>query len=148
MKESEIKVFINGIEKFFTTVSEHKVSISTPYLTEPQEVPAHDITGIIGISGERKGCVYITAPRILLHHLLLSLGEQDITEQLLTDIAGEVANTISGNARESFGSGFMISVPIVVKGKPDNIQLPRDVRAFIVPFQWRNYLASLVVCLE
>lgn len=148
MNETEIKVFINGVRKYFATNTQHEASVRTPYLTSAQDIPGNDFTGIIGISGQRKGCIYITAPRILLHHLLLSMGERDVDEQLLIDIAGELTNTISGNAREVFGSGFMISVPVVIKGKPENIQLAQQHRAFIVPFKWQNYSADLVVSLE
>lgn len=148
MTESEVQVFIDGASRYFTTVSNRKVSVGTPYLVTPTETPAKDVTGIIGISGERKGCVYFSAPRIMLHHLLLSLGENSVDNELIMDVAGEVANTISGNAREEFGSQFMISVPVVVKGRPENIQLPKQMQAFVIPVHWQNYAASLVVCLE
>jgi chemotaxis protein CheX len=148
MKESEIQVFIDGIQKYFSTVSSVDVSVGTPYLCDPSESPALDFTGIIGISGDRKGCVYLTAPRILLRHLLYSLGEPEADAHLISDVVGEVANTISGNARAEFGPGFMISVPVVVQGRPEKIQLPREIKAFIIPFHWRSYAGNLVVCLQ
>lgn len=147
MKESEIKVFVHAVQNYFSTHTEHEAVVSTPYLTPANDMPGNDYTGIIGISGDRKGCVYITAPRILLHHLLLAIGELEVDEQLLSDIAGELANTISGNVRETFGPGFMISVPVVIKGTPENIQIPNENRAFIVPFKWKSYSADIVVCL-
>lgn len=148
MKQSEIQVFIEGIKKYFTTVSEIQLRIGSPYLAAPLEAPSSDVTGIIGVSGDRKGCVYFSAPRILMRHLLHSLGETEVNAELINDVVGEVANTISGNARASFGSGFMISVPVVLNGPPDRIQLPRENEAFVIPFQWRSYSGYLVACLE
>lgn len=147
MQENEIQVFIDGIKNYFKTVSERVVTVSAPYLESPSNVPCFDYTGIIGVSGKRKGCVYFSAPRILLRHLLLSLGEKDDSPEFMQDIVGEVANTVSGNARSSFGSEFMISVPVVVQGVPEWVQLPKALRSFVIPIQWNNYTASLIVCL-
>lgn len=148
MKELEIQTFIDGIHKYFSTVSGFSVNVGTPYLCNPDETPALDFTGIIGVSGNRKGCVYFTAPRVLLRHLLLTLGESEADGHLIGDVVGEVANTISGNARAEFGPSFMISVPVVVQGRPEKIHLPRDLHAFIIPFRWRAYEGYLVVCLQ
>ena len=105
-------------------------------------------TGIIGVSGPYRGSVYFTAPRVLLRHLLLSLQEPDESEDNILDLIGEIANTISGNARSEYGSDFMISVPIVVKGTPDEIYLPKTARSVVIPISWKEYAAAIVVSLE
>ena len=63
----------------------------------------------------------------------------------LADLAGEIGNTLSGNARKSFGSSFMISVPLVVEGRQQVISLPKDVKSYVIPFRWREHDACLVV---
>lgn len=146
--ESEIQVFIDGTKNYFNTVSNKKVAVGVPYLVPSNSTPAKDFSGIIGVSGERKGCVYFSAPRIMLHHLLLSLGEISIDVELMRDLVGEIANTVSGNARSSFGSEFHISVPVVVQGAPEAIQLPKKMQSFVIPVSWQNYSADLVVCLS
>lgn len=149
LQESEIQVFIDGTRHYFTTVSDRELFIGTPYLVGTNHLPSQDYTGIIGVSGDRKGCVYFSAPRIMLRHLLLSLGEKNSSDDMLVDIVGEVANTVSGNARSQFGSNFMISIPLVVQGKPDSIQLPGKLdKGIVIPIQWLNYSASLVACLD
>ena len=85
------------------------------------EIPDGDVYGIIGISGNNSGIVYFTAPRILLAHMLESIKEPDLSEDNMTDLVGEVANTIAGNARSEFGEQFQISVPIVIRGIHDEI---------------------------
>lgn len=148
MNATEISTFIDGAKNYFTTVSETDVEIGTPFLVDHEKTPAYDFTSIIGISGTRKGCVYFSAPRVLLRHLLVSLGETSGDQSLLSDVVGEVANTISGNARSTFGSDFMISVPVVVAGRPESIQLPKRLQPYVIPVTWNQYKASLVVAIE
>jgi chemotaxis protein CheX len=42
----------------------------------------------------------------MLRHLLISTGELDQSSDSLLDVIGEMANTISGNARRYFGDGM------------------------------------------
>jgi len=148
MSEQAIKVFIDGVVNYFGHTSDKDVKVGTPYLVENTQPTAFDYTGVIGISGPYKGTVYFTAPSILLKHLLLSIGEEDTSLENIMDIVGEVANTISGNARTEFGKEFMISVPVMVKGAPSGIHLPPDLRSYVIPIYWKAYSAAVVVCLE
>lgn len=81
MSEQTIQVFIDGVVRYFHHTNDKEVRVGTPYLVENNNPAAYDITGIIGISGPYPGCVYFTAPRILLKHLLLSIGESDTSNE-------------------------------------------------------------------
>lgn len=122
--------------------------IGSPYLGEANALPIYDFTGVIGISGERQGCVYFTAHRDLLRQLLLHVGEADVSDNNLCDLVGEIANTISGNARRHFGPNFMISVPVVVAGSARSIQVPKDVKAYILPLRWHKLEAAMIASLR
>ena len=148
MAEKTLEVFIDGALRYFQHTSDKEVKVGTPYLAKNSKPEAFDYTGVIGISGSIKGCVYFTAPRILLKHLLLSIGEKDTNEDNLIDLIGEVANTISGNARSEFGKDFMISVPVVIEGAPSSIHLPRHLRSHVIPVYWKSYNAAVVICLD
>jgi chemotaxis protein CheX len=148
MDEKDLQVFIDGTMHYFQHCSKESAVVGTPYLLDTSNTICYDYTGIIGISGKRKGCVYFTAPSIMLIHLLTSMGEPDISSENCCDVVGEVANTISGNARKSFGQEFMISVPIVIGGEPERIKLPKDIRSFVIPMTWRQNNAALVISLE
>ena len=148
MSEQTLQVFIDGAVRFFEHTNDKNVKVGTPYLVENETPAAYDVTGIIGISGPYRGCVYFTAPRILLKHLLLSIGETETANEYLFDLAGEVANTISGNARSNFGHEFMISVPVMIEGAPDHIHLPHNMRSYVIPIYWKAYHAAVVICLE
>ncbi len=146
--EQEVQVFIDGIKHYFETVSDSKAIVGTPYLMSNDGAPSSDFLGIIDVSGARVGKVYVCATRIMLRHLLMSLGERNVTSELVLDVVGEVANTISGNVRESFGTQFIISVPTIEEGNNAMMTNPDIEKAFSVPFRWKTYTGHLVVCLN
>lgn len=146
--EKDIEIFIEGTKNYFLTNTERSVTVETPYIVSTEEIVVSNYTGIIGVSGERKGFVFVTAQKEMLRYLVLSLGETDATQDLIQDVIGEVANTISGNARRSFGPTFMISVPLIVEGQPKRIGSAKNVNGYLVPFRWNSFPFQLVVSLE
>jgi chemotaxis protein CheX len=148
MTEDDLQVFIDGIIRYFSYTTEQLVTVETPYLAENRSPVAMDYTGMIGVAGPVKGCVYVTAPRALLTNLLIAGGEADTSEDNLVDLVGEVANTIAGNARRELGKEFLISVPMVVEGAPSHIHLPQEQRSYVIPLSWRNYQAAVVISLS
>lgn len=145
MTEAELRIFVGIVKHYFEQQSGVAAEVYTPFLADPDALPVYDYTGVIGISGNRQGCVYFTAPAELLRGVLSQGGETDLSPRNLADLAGEIGNTISGNARRQFGNEFLISVPLVVKGRDQAISLPKGVKAYIIPFCWQNCDASLVV---
>ena len=148
MKEQKLQIFVSIITNYFKQFGDEELIVDTPYLLENQQPKVHDYTGVIGISGVQKGVVYFSATSELLHSILDSMGETDKSEDNLVDLVGEVANTISGNARNEFGPEFHISVPFVCKGSPQSIILPKNGRSFIIPVSWRSQIGEIVVCLQ
>jgi len=145
--EQTLNVFIDGIVRYFQHTSHKEVDIGSPYLIDSQPGVINDYTAVITISGAYQGCCYFTAPSILLKHLILSTGESDTSEEMVIDATGEVANTLTGNARESLGSDFIISVPKVIKGAPSEHAFPYQQRAYAIPISWKSYKALLGICL-
>lgn len=148
MNEKDLNVFIEGAVHYFAHTTGDAAEVGTPYLMNTRNAATKDFTGIIGISGQRKGNVYFTAPSVLVKVLLMSIGETDTSHDNMCDVVGEVANTISGNARREFGANFMISAPVVVSGQDNSIVMSRSVRSYVIPITWRSYEASLVISLE
>lgn len=148
MKETDLHFFIDSTLNYFDEVTHEKAQTGIPYI-KAQEPVVLDYTGIIGISGKRKGSIYITASQEMLIHLAqLILNESSVSNEDIKDLIGEIANTISGNVRQAYGSDFMISVPVVVEGHAKDIKMPDDVQAFVIPITWRTFQSFLVVCLE
>ena len=148
MDERDLQVFIDSAVHYFGQMCGEQADTGTPYLMENSETLAYTFTGIIGISGKSRGCVYFTAPEILLKHLLIGIGEPDTSRDSMCDIVGEIANTIAGNARSHFGPDFMISVPTVIDDHPERIHLPESLRSFVVPVTWRRQEAAVVISIE
>ena len=148
MIEQKIQVFIDSVSDYFSQLNNGDIVIEPPYLNENHHPIISDYTGVIGISGTDKGLVYFTAPKPLLQQILYCMKEGDDSDANLIDLVGEVANTISGNARKHFGSGFNISVPFIFKGQAQTVLFPKDKHSLVIPLKWQDYHAGIVVYLQ
>lgn len=146
--EKNFQVFIDSVANYFRQLNDDEIVISTPYLNENHTPIVSDYTGVIGITGNNKGLVYFTAPKPLLEKMLSVMQESDNGEDNLVDLVGEVANTISGNARSQFGPEFNISVPFVFRGQPESINIPKDRHSFVIPLEWKGQMAAIVIYLQ
>jgi len=146
-RESELRTFIDGTTRFFETLTSQPASVGSPYLVTDGKPGAYEYSGVIKVSGAREGVVFFTAPRGMLTVLLMRMQETDTSEETMRDLVGEVANTISGNARRDLGKGFVISVPNVVANGSDPVVMPHA-RSFVIPINWRTHAAKLVVFLQ
>lgn len=146
MKTEKLRVFMHSVSSFFEQIGDTIKEIDTPYLNDNQNPVIYDYSGIITISGPITGSVYVSAPTMMLRRILGVLGEPESSITLLKDLVGEIANTVSGNARTEFGSNFIISPPMVVEGMPSPQYLPRDRRSYIIPFYWHDCKAVIGIC--
>jgi chemotaxis protein CheX len=150
MDETILRVFTECTAGYFARVAATPAVVGTPFLhvEGADPTPSGDYTAVIGITGRRRGVVCFTAPRALLQSLLPALGETGTGDALCADLAGEIANTISGNARAELGATFMISVPVVVAAANATTAFPRDSVRYILPLSWSGYHAFLWVALQ
>jgi chemotaxis protein CheX len=148
LTEAEIRTFVEGATQYFEVSARQPAAVGSPYLVTEGPPAVHEYTGVIGISGKRKGAVCFTAPRSMLMVLLMRMNETDTSEANMRDLVGEVANTISGNARRDFGHDFVISVPSVLSQEDGKFAPPTHARPFVIPINWRSHSAKLIVCLE
>jgi len=146
LRQETLPVFVQAIMHYFNHITGVPAETETPYLQEGGS-DVSDVTAIIGVSGDLQGCVYYTAPREMLDQLLNFVAENEPTDELRCDMAGEVANTLSGNARKQLGSGFMISVPVVIQGKPEKLVHYKGSACFVIPIRWREMRSLLKICL-
>lgn len=147
MEAEKLNVFINSVVAFFQQIGAELTDIDTPYILDNRSPIAFDFSGIITITGPKEGCVYVSAPSGMLRSMLELMHEPDKSIAILKDLLGEIANTVSGNARAEFGSNFIISPPTVVDGVPNSTFLPRDQRSYIIPFKWQGKPAIIGICL-
>lgn len=148
VKAEKLGVFVKSVESFFSQLGESLDGIDTPYLHSNASPVAYDFSGIINITGPLQGVVYVSTSSVMLRNILVSMKEPDSSLALLKDLVGEIANTVSGNARTEFGTSFIISPPKVVDGAPSVKYLPREKRSYVIPFTWQKHEGVIGICLE
>ena len=151
MVEKTLDTFTQSIINYFHSTYNINVDIGSPYLIYNLDELNGDFTGVINISGQYNGSCYFSTPKSLLQQILTSL-EIDIdinSDDVLSDIAGEIANTLSGNARAELGENFIISIPTVFRGKSSLEALidesTSEERTYAIPVVWNSEKAFLGV---
>jgi chemotaxis protein CheX len=144
MELNEIKIFIQGVLNYFNQFDGEQPVVGIPFPTFSDFIFL-DYSGVIGVSGNKKGCIYVTASLGMVNELLKAMSIGDVNESLRLDVIGELANNISGNAEHFFGQNFRISVPMVVTGQGHNIHLPKAIPVITIPFEWKSHKSFLVV---
>jgi chemotaxis protein CheX len=84
----------------------------------------------------------------MVAHLLLSMREPDRGDERLLDAIGEIANTISGNARKHFGETMQISVPVTQVTEHDWLNNAVSPHSYVILVKWKQYRASVVVDIQ
>jgi len=146
--ETEVGVFVDGVLNYFGTTLQQGAQCGTPHLALNGMPELADYTGVIQVCGRRTGLVAFTAPKSMLSVMLMRMQETDMSHENLSDLAGEIANTLAGNARREFGHQFQISVPVVHPDRATALPYPAASRPIVIPIDWRNYHARLIVCLN
>jgi chemotaxis protein CheX len=148
MEESILKIFATSIIRYFEATTGQPALLGTPYLGVSEEPLALDFSAIIGISGTYRGNIYYTAPRAKLDEILTILGETEgLDDSLRGELVGEITNTISGNAREELGGGFMISTPFLLHGRNDAVKPAQGAPCFVLPIEWNNHSSRVLISL-
>jgi chemotaxis protein CheX len=147
--ENDLRSFLDAINAFFFQITREKVEIESAYLVEAGlSAPTFDLTSYISLSGNFSGRIYFSAPRALVSHLLLLMGETNRKEEHLLDAVGEIANTLSGNVRKHFGETMEISVPVTQATDADWLKKFVSPRSYAILVKWKQYRASVVVDIQ
>ena len=118
MDPAFVEAFTFAIENFFTTMILSPVEIAPPSLLNPAE-EQHDVSGIIGLSGDVTGSVVVSFPISTAEKLVTRFAGTPIAQcdDDFTDAIGEVTNMIAGGAKSNFPNcSVSISCPSVVVG--------------------------------
>jgi chemotaxis protein CheX len=146
LKAEDIRIFSDAAVAFFEQSTRRRAMVRTAYLLEsPEPVVWDDFQGLIELDGRWRGSVGFSAPRGLLSHVLLLMGERDYSEASHRDIVGEIANQMSGYARRHFGDGMDISPPRVLARGGAVPPAREEGTPFAIPMSWERYQAHLVV---
>lgn len=146
----DIEAFSEAISHFFATLTEERANVRSAYLLEPHAEPIvwGDFNGVITVHGGYVGSLTFSAPRALLSHILLRMGETNLSDDHYRDVVGEIANTLSGRVRRYFGDGLRISTPRAFNGQSQRVEKLAHSAPYAIPMRWKHYEASLVVHLD
>lgn len=148
MTEQELASILDIVRSYFRGTGGEEATIGIPFLRQ-SGAECFDFTGLIGVSGSRKGGIFLTAERgLLLLFGQAMLGDEELDDDALHDLVGEMTNTIAGNMRERFGPSFLISVPMVIRGRIEEISMRLRPPVYVVPMEWRGSKCRLALGLE
>jgi len=130
-----IKPFVVAIRRVFETMVHTKTSVGKPTVrTEATSV--HDVSGVIGFSGDAVGCVVLSFPSEVACKVATAFAGEEIDEKHpdFADAIGELANMVAGNAKTEFsGMNISISLPSVVTGKNHTVSQSRQAPRIVIP---------------
>ena len=148
MEQEDLQVFINEVIAYFYQVTGVDAQVDAPY-KKGSKIILLDYTGHIGISGERRGSLYITCSKDMLKDLTSIIMEgEDVEDDTLIDMIGEIANTIAGNVRITFGKNFTISVPSIFSGQPQDFRIILKTPVLVIPINWKKHTSFVVIGID
>jgi chemotaxis protein CheX len=100
------------------------------------DTPPHDISGMIGLSGDAKGIVTLSLSReAALSATEAILGERPADlDASVADTIGELTNMVAGMAKGRLPGTLNMSLPSVVTGTNHSIEFPSGVEPVRITF--------------
>lgn len=130
-----INPFITSVKNVFKTMLQMDVQFGKPTV-KSDETHTHDVSSIIGLSGDVVGAVIVSFPKLAATRIASAFAGVDLKEEDadFADAIGELANMISGNAKKDFdGLDVLISVPSVVIGTGHQIRATKVTPRLVLP---------------
>ena len=135
MDPNMITPFVNAIQNVFSTMFQLPVEIGDPSIKIDRKA-SHDVSGIIGVSGEMIGTIVLSMPSDTAESIvtLFTGMEIDTESPDFVDAVGELVNMISGNAKAEFQrKNVSISCPSVVIGSGHTIAVQSGIPCVLIP---------------
>lgn len=135
MNAQQIRCFLESTENLFTTMLSSKVEFGRPEM-QPRDAKHHDVSGIIGLSGDIVGSVVVGFPmQTALAAVEAFIGMRiEVEDENFPDAIGELANMIAGGAKAKMdGDDISISCPSVVIGADYTVQRPKQTNCVRIP---------------
>jgi chemotaxis protein CheX len=134
MDVTYINPFIESTQRVFQTMLHVPVEIGKPQISKT--LPQHDVSGIIGMSGDVVGVVVLSFPRSVAKVIVGKFAgmELPVDGEDFADAVGELINMISGAAKSQFeGKSVSISCPSVILGSGHQVAKPSDTVGVSIP---------------
>lgn len=131
---------IKRTKQLFLTIFQIEIEDGLPYTVDPDNDTGWDISGVIGVTGDLSGLITMRYHKkfaeFLLERSKLHDKKTDMSQSLMNDMIGEVANTITGNVMSESGvKELLLSVPVAIQGKNHIISWPKNTEITAIPFK-------------
>jgi chemotaxis protein CheX len=136
MKAEYINPFLSSAISVFNTMLGTKLTRGEPFLMNGTQ-PKHEVSGIIGLSGQAKGMVVLSLCReAAINAAGVMLGETPTEINAdVSDAVGELTNMIAGAAKAQLEHlNMSVSLPSVITGKSHCIEFPKNTMPICIPF--------------
>lgn len=145
------KPFIKAAVDVLSTMAFIQPKPGAPYL-KTDKTAVGDVTGLIGLSGDKSGSLSITFTRPLAVAVVRNMLGDDIDDVLqdVKDATGEMVNMISGQARAGLSEQGVKcdgGTPCVLFGDGHAIDHPGGAKVMAVPFTADQGEFTLEFCL-
>ncbi len=126
--------FVNSVKNVFKKMVKVDTVIGEPREKSVDE-PSHDVSAIIGMSGDVIGTVVVSFDQEAAIKLVEAFASEkvDPASPDFADAIGELANMIAGGAKKDLGVMVDITVPSVVIGKGHHIARLKNAACLVIP---------------
>ncbi|MDR0304902.1 MAG: chemotaxis protein CheX [Chitinispirillales bacterium] len=132
-----INPFLKATNETFKTMIGIEPTMEKPIVKSNAE-HSHDVSGVIGLSGEAQGSIAISFSKITALRVVSKMLGSELTavNSDLTDGIGEIANIIAGYSKQYLTDyKVSVSLPNVVVGSGHELVAPSGVSTIVVPYK-------------
>ncbi|MBA4367428.1 MAG: chemotaxis protein CheX [Desulfobacterium sp.] len=152
MKAEYINPFIKATIDVVNVMAFVKTKAKKPYLKK-DDLATGDVSTIVGLTGEATGTFSISFDEPSIIKIASNMFGEEITklDRDVTEVAGELANMISGQARreiESLGLRLDGAIPSIFSGKNHTIYHMTDGPKIAIPFIMDKGSFTMEVCFD
>lgn len=152
MKAEYINPFIKATIDVVYVMAFVKAKAKKPYLKK-DDLATGDVSTIVGLTGEANGTFSISFDESSIIQIASNMFGEEIKklDRDVTEVAGELANMISGQARreiETLGLCLDGAIPSIFSGKNHTIYHMTDGPKIAIPFIMEKGFFTMEVCFD
>lgn len=147
-----INPFISATVHVLKTMAHTEAKPGKPYLKK-DKVAQGDVSSLIGLTGDVSGTISVSFTEKSILSIVTNMFGEEVPSlnDEIGDAVGEIANMISGQARqtlESMGRPLQAAIPSVIMGKGHQITHITNHPVVAIPFQTNNGGFTIEVSFE
>lgn len=134
IQAAHISAFLESTRAVFETMLDLAVTFEKPRIRDNKV--RHDVSGIIGLSGDISGAVVVGFSRLAAIQIVAAFtgSRIELDSPDFADAIGELANMIAGGAKAKFeGMDVSIGCPSVIRAPSHHIDPPSEAQSITIP---------------